>query len=176
MSFSASDASFVETIKAAEPLTSASVAVLWGLERLSPMEGSSLLGICSGVVISTLGKSGPVDQSSSTAFSLSALYESILSSGIVLVSNLCFSFRGLYQKFFRASPIGNSGTMDDLNLQYRMQQVGITMLVIPLLFCDLPKVIQYIITLRDDDISEDKGYLRYFLLSVLNGFAFTHYK
>jgi hypothetical protein len=140
------------------------------------MEGSSLLGICSGVVISTLGKSGPVDQSGSAAFSLSTLYESILSSGIVLVSNLCFSFRGLYQKFFRASPIGTSGTMDDLNLQYRMQQVGITMLVIPLLFCDLPKVIRYLITPRDDDIPEDRGYMRYLLLSVLNGFAFTHYK
>ena len=170
MSFKGSDASFVETIKAAEPLTSAAVAVRWGLEQLSPMEGSSLLGICSGVVISTLGKSG----SGSAAYSLSSFSESMLSSGVVLGSNLCFSFRGLYQKLFRASPIGSSGAMDDLNLQFRMQQVGMTVFAIPLVFWDLPNVIRYIFA--PSDILGEGGYMRYILLSLLNGFAFTHYK
>eukprot|EP00984_Skeletonema_dohrnii_P032142 scaffold25645_cov78-Skeletonema_dohrnii-CCMP3373.AAC.1 len=51
-------AAFVETIKAAEPTTSAATAVLWGIEQLVPEEVASLGGIIVGVVLSTLGHRG----------------------------------------------------------------------------------------------------------------------
>eukprot|EP00584_Thalassiosira_punctigera_P016266 CAMPEP_0172569074 /NCGR_PEP_ID=MMETSP1067-20121228/122111_1 /TAXON_ID=265564 ORGANISM="Thalassiosira punctigera, Strain Tpunct2005C2" /NCGR_SAMPLE_ID=MMETSP1067 /ASSEMBLY_ACC=CAM_ASM_000444 /LENGTH=116 /DNA_ID=CAMNT_0013360821 /DNA_START=1 /DNA_END=347 /DNA_ORIENTATION=+ len=53
--FQSAEAAFVETIKAAEPFTSATVAVVWGIERLGKEEVASLTGIVSGVVLSTLG-------------------------------------------------------------------------------------------------------------------------
>jgi drug/metabolite transporter (DMT)-like permease len=53
--FERSSASFVETIKAAEPITSAAVAVGWGIETLGSREVTSLLAIVSGVLLSTWG-------------------------------------------------------------------------------------------------------------------------
>lgn len=55
LSFQRSAAAYVETIKAAEPITSAGIAVLWGIETLSPPEVTSLAAIVSGVLLSTLG-------------------------------------------------------------------------------------------------------------------------
>ena len=57
-SFHRSSAAFVETIKAAEPITSAAVAVMWGIETLGPPEISSLAGIVTGVALSTWGNAG----------------------------------------------------------------------------------------------------------------------
>lgn len=57
LSFQRSAASYVETIKAAEPITSAIVAVLWGIETLSSQEVSSLAAIVTGVLLSTVGNS-----------------------------------------------------------------------------------------------------------------------
>lgn len=57
ISFQRSAAAYVETIKAAEPITSAMVAVLWGIETLSPPEVSSLAAIVTGVLLSTIGNS-----------------------------------------------------------------------------------------------------------------------
>jgi drug/metabolite transporter (DMT)-like permease len=45
----------VETVKAAEPITSAAVAVGWGIETLGSREVASLLAIVSGVLLSTWG-------------------------------------------------------------------------------------------------------------------------
>ena len=53
--FERTSASFVETIKAAEPITSAVVAVGWGIETLGSREVISLLVIVSGVLLSTWG-------------------------------------------------------------------------------------------------------------------------
>jgi hypothetical protein len=54
-----------------------------------------------------------------------------------MASNLCFSFRGLHQKLFRATPRGSASNVDDLALQCRMQQVGAIVLGVPalLLYC-----------------------------------------
>ena len=41
-----------------------------------------------------------------------------------MVANLCFSFRGLHQKLLRGTHQGTKEEMDDVNLQYRMQQIG----------------------------------------------------
>ena len=57
LSFQRAAASYVETIKAAEPITSAAVAVLWGIETLSSQEVTSLTAIVTGVLLSTYGNS-----------------------------------------------------------------------------------------------------------------------
>ncbi len=159
--FRTGSAAFVETVKAAEPITSAATAVFWGIERLGPEEVASLGGIIIGVVCSTLGHGGP---SSSSPQSL------LTSSCIVLLANLCFSFRGLHQKIFRATPQGNIMVIDDMNLQFRMQQIGFLLLSIPAVlgYMHLPyRLIQEGVAFR--------YLLRYFLLCVINGVAFASY-
>jgi len=119
-SFQGGSASFVETVKASEPITSAIVAVTNGVDTVTLDEGISLLGVVCGVLISTVGTSffhsssesgAPLEKSSSTSTFL-----------IAMLSNLCFSFRGLHQKLLRSSNSGSS--LDDMNLQYRIQWIS----------------------------------------------------
>uniref|UniRef100_A0A7S3PYE9 Sugar phosphate transporter domain-containing protein n=1 Tax=Chaetoceros debilis TaxID=122233 RepID=A0A7S3PYE9_9STRA len=167
LSFSSADASFVETIKASEPITSAILALLWGLEFLTKEEVWSLVGICVGVVISTFGHS-------QTSENAATLTQSFLSSGVVMGSNLSFSFRGLYQKLFRSSPNGNPKIIDDLNLQYRIHQVGISILLLPLLAWEAKSLFSRWFTTSHS--AAFGGHLwNYIALSILNGFSFTHY-
>lgn len=119
---------FVETIKAGEPITSSIIAVLYGIEALDNMEIASLFGIVSGVVLSTVGSSSSSSSSSSSISSSSTLIVTCL---IVMASNVCFSFRGLYQKLFRLTQYGNTSQIDDITLQYNMQLIGATLLVLP---------------------------------------------
>ena len=89
---------------------------------------------------------------------------------IVMASNLCFSFRGLHQKLFRGTAQGHASMIDDLNLQYRMQQIGVILLIIPTIllntsFWALSKMQQV----------DPKQALHYILLSIINGLAFTSY-
>lgn len=174
--FLSSSAAFVETIKAAEPITSAVVAVIWGIETLSGQEVMSLGSIVTGVLISTLAhthaNSTSVDESVK-----STLAQTLLSCGIVVASNLCFSFRGLYQKLFRASPEGTSQVVDDLNLQFRMQQLGVGLLALPVLVFNVPGIIASIWELSSEVGLIKSGVLvRYVALALANGIAFTSYK
>jgi drug/metabolite transporter (DMT)-like permease len=167
--FSGSPASFVETIKAAEPITSATVAVLWGIEILSQEEVMSLGVIVAGVLLSTLGNGGEA----STGISLGA---SLLACVIVMASNLCFSFRGLYQKLFRATPQGTLEAMDDMNLQYRMQQIGALLMSLPVLFLEVPSILSTIWRLSMHHSLFQSGLIwRYVSLSLINGCAFAGY-
>lgn len=171
--FRTGSAAFVETVKAAEPITSAATAVFWGIERLGPKEVASLGGIIIGVALSTLGHGG----SSSTPSSGNELIPSssspqslLTSSCIVLLANLCFSFRGLHQKLFRQTPQGNTMVIDDMNLQFRMQQIGFLLLSIPAVLGNihLPSRLIY-------EGLAFRYLLRYFLLCVVNGVAFASY-
>jgi drug/metabolite transporter (DMT)-like permease len=121
---------FVETIKAGEPITSSTIAVLYGIETLNHMEVVSLLGIVSGVILSTMGSSSS-SISSSISISSSSSSTLIVTCLTVMASNVCFSFRGLYQKLFRLTPYGNTSQIDDITLQYKMQLIGATLLVLP---------------------------------------------
>ena len=187
LSFSGADASFVETIKASEPISSAGLAVWYGLEVMSSKEVYSLLGICAGVVISTLGNAhahGHGDASAETLNLISnagnavALMQSVYSSGIVLGANVCFSFRGLYQKLFRQSGNGSKALVDDLNLQYRVHQIGLLVMFLPLCLYELPTFIRFWLNhsafgfmfMTREELQ------KMFVLIVINGFAFTHYK
>jgi Triose-phosphate Transporter family len=193
--FFASSASFVETIKASEPITSAMVAVWWGIEFLSYKECVSLGTIVAGVILSTVGNSGSASVSghySNNHHHHHILHQQVNTTDqmgfadsaraclIVLASNLCFSFRGLYQKLFRATPEGSAQVMDDLNLQYRMQQIGTAILIIPVLIWDMPTILRHIIlvmsTHGNGGLFHSSGIVsRYIGMALLNGFAFTGY-
>jgi drug/metabolite transporter (DMT)-like permease len=166
LGFQSSSAAFVETIKAAEPLTSASLAVLWGIEVLSREETLSLGAIVTGVLLSTIGGQQATGVNST-------IWQSVLACTIVMLSNLCFSFRGLYQKLLRATPEGNAQALDDLNLQFRMQQIGVTLLIVPALFWDGTQIVATVWNLKR--FFTGHIMLKYLLLSLINGCAFTCY-
>lgn len=174
--FQSGSAAFVETVKAAEPFTSASVAVLWGIEILGKEEVASLTGIVGGVVLSTLGhRAKPAAADGGGTGELVIPSQSLKTKCIiVMLSNLCFSFRGLHQKLFRSTPQGSSVLIDDLNLQFRMQQIGVLMLIVPTL---LGYSVHGLANMQGFSIngSSTKYALEYVLLSLVNGLAFTSY-
>lgn len=168
--FRTGSAAFVETVKAAEPITSAATAVLWGIERLVLEEVISLGGIIVGVVLSTLGHRGI----SKDVVIPSPSQPLLTSTFIVLLSNLCFSFRGLHQKLFRATPQGKVKVVNDLNLQYRMQQIGFLLLSIPAVLGNTSFPSRSLHYLSSEGVT--LGYLlRCCLLCIVNGFAFASY-
>jgi len=157
--FKSGSAAFVETVKAAEPFTSASIAVLWNIERLGCGEVTSLIGIVLGVVFSTLGY-GSVNSTYSEAIHICI---------IVMSANLCFSFRGLHQKLFRSTPQG----IDDLNLQFRMNQIGVILLIVPAMFQNyLWALDDHVLSINGSTI---KNVLLYISISIINGIVFTTY-
>jgi drug/metabolite transporter (DMT)-like permease len=170
--FNSGSAAFVETIKAAEPITSAATAVLWGIEKLVPEEVASLGGIIVGVVLSTLGHRASGASPSNGELELTTASHSLLTSScVVLLANLCFSFRGVHQKLFRSTPQGKATVVDDLNLQYRMQQIGCLLMSIPAVLENLsmPSTAQQYLHLPI------RLLLRYFMLCLVNGIAFASY-
>lgn len=176
--FSGAPASFVETIKASEPITSAAIAVAWGIEVLSRQEVASLGAIVAGVLLSTVGNS--VDDASGTAAAVHNIPSNFSSSFracvVVMASNLCFSFRGLYQKLLRQTPEGSSHALDDLNLQLRMQQIGVAMLVVPVVFLEGPSILRNLWFLSTEHGLLGTGaWWRYAALALTNGFAFAGY-
>lgn len=177
--FRSSEAAFVETVKAAEPFTSAAVAVAWGIERLGREEVTSLTGIVAGVVLSTLGhRSGkPTTAIRASGDELLAVPSRSLPYKclVVMGANLCFSFRGLHQKLFRATPSGRPAAVDDLNLQYRMQQVGALMLLVPTLVANSSAALRRLQTPSTIGGAAAKRAARYVLLSSVNGLAFASY-
>lgn len=92
-------------------------------------------------------------------------------------ANLCFSFRGLHQKLFRASSQGNASEVDDLNLQYRMQQIGVYALLVPAILWDAPGIMASVWDLYQTvGLIQSGVLLRYLTLAFVNGLAFTSYK
>mmetsp|Transcript_3560 Transcript_3560/g.7903 ORF Transcript_3560/g.7903 Transcript_3560/m.7903 type:complete len:603 (-) Transcript_3560:2129-3937(-) len=176
--FQSGSAAFVETIKAAEPITSATTAVMWGIERLEREEIMSLGGIVVGVVLSTLSHRGdgkvelqkPVNDGSNDVHADATSL--IAKCFIVMLANLCFSFRGLHQKLFRATPQGKASVMDDLNLQYRMQQIGVMILIVPAVLGNASLITHQLKIVLSGGVGNG---LHYLLLSTVNGFAFTSY-
>jgi drug/metabolite transporter (DMT)-like permease len=192
--FMMGSAAFVETIKAAEPITSASVAAIWGIEHPGREEVMSLMGIVVGVVLSTFGNqsggiigSGAIDvgigatrmrrSPSSSSFSLSSSPSLPTLCLIVMAANLCFSFRGLHQKLFRSTLRGSAIHVDDLTLQCRMQQLGALVLGVPAL-------LSFVLSHGSDSgavasfgiaSSSFSSAMEYALLSLANGVAFATY-
>jgi len=177
LSFSAADASFVETIKASEPISSASLSVLWKLETMSLEESYSLLGICVGVIMSTVGNANGGAKINESIVGGSALMQSLRSSVIVMGSNICFSFRGLYQKLFRASPIGRPHVVNDIYMQYLIHKIGVVVMVVLVVWLDFSSLIPmwYESIMVGGILSSSQQMVSFLLLSLVNGLAFTHY-
>lgn len=155
----------METVKAAEPITSAATAVAWGIETISYPEALSLATIVLGVLLSTLGNTHGASGTHTT------MADNVRTCIIVMTANFCFSFRGSHQKLFRATPMGNQNLMDDLNLQYRMQQIGVGILVVPVVLFDGLSLVRHVWS----GISVGSG-VYYLGCALVNGFAFTSYK
>eukprot|EP00978_Attheya_sp_CCMP212_P043008 scaffold272977_cov51-Attheya_sp.AAC.3 len=180
-SFSGNSASFVETIKAAEPITSAGVAVLWGIEKITLPEAASLGTIVAGVLISTWAKTNDVVAVVAAADATDVIGVFRMSSStktciIVMIANLCFSFRGLHQKLLRASPNGGSSSIDDMNLQYRMQQIGLVVFLLPSIPFEIPRLIRTLWKLEKAvGLFQSGIFMSYLKLSIVNGLAFAGY-
>ncbi|KAL3937800.1 MAG: hypothetical protein SGBAC_007165 [Bacillariaceae sp.] len=178
LGFQAASAAFVETIKASEPITSAILAVAWGLELLNRREVTSLALIVCGVILSTLGNSPSTSATEDNdnedgGFGMGA---SLISCTIVMTSNLCFSFRGLFQKVFQKRS-KQSILMDDLNLQYRMQQMGVLVFGVPALLWEGRSVLEHIFQVSSHIGLIKSGVLiRYVGLATANAMAFASYK
>mmetsp|Transcript_26016 Transcript_26016/g.51812 ORF Transcript_26016/g.51812 Transcript_26016/m.51812 type:complete len:655 (+) Transcript_26016:27-1991(+) len=181
--FQSGSAAFVETVKAAEPITSATTAVAWGIERLGREEVGSLVGIVVGVILSTLGNSGGGSGNNNVPVEKSHSGNSlVVNCVIVMLANICFSFRGLHQKLFRATPQGKPSVVDDLNLQYRMQQIGVLMLIMLIMltgkFYLLIAKVKYAFGGIGDAGEPSQSFrelVYYLLLALVNGLAFTSY-
>jgi len=105
------NASFVDTIKAGEPIATVALTVLFLSEESVPLVVFlSLLPIVAGVGISSL---------SDTSFNL-------LGFGMAMGSNLCFSARSICAKLLRSS-LGKS--MDNANLFVHVNAYGALMLL-----------------------------------------------
>jgi drug/metabolite transporter (DMT)-like permease len=185
--FAGAAASFVETVKAAEPITSATVASWYGIETITTEQKFSLGTIIVGVLFSTMGggggnsttKHGPT----TTITTTQTMMETIRACIIVMTANLCFSYRGLFQKLFRQHP--SSQQYDDLNLQYRMQWYGVLILSVPTFLFDimpyflreilLPKSVENPTEHHFDEVMVSNVLFRYILLSLFNGISFTCY-
>jgi hypothetical protein len=122
--FHASAASFVETIKASEPITTTVVALAWQVDRLELAESACLVLLITGVLLSTVGNAGAAMTTTTTdGEAVMALGHSARTAATVMTANLCFAFRALSQKRYRSSrPAAEQ--LDDINLLCRMLQVG----------------------------------------------------
>ena len=136
-SFSHSAASFVETIKASEPITTTFIAIVFGIDTLhNKRETASLILLIVGVICATMGNGsdggnntnddddGDDDPSSSSSWSI---YTCI----IVMSANICFALRARSQKVLRKSdyPIH---VLNDSNLLMYIQQIGALFMLLPL--------------------------------------------
>jgi len=93
-----------------------------------------------------------------------------------MVANICFSFRGLHQKLLRGTHQGTKEEMDDINLQYRMQQIGVLLFFVPAAVFELLPAMSKVWTLFGSVGLFQSGLMfRYTVLSLLNGFAFASY-
>jgi hypothetical protein len=80
-------------------------------------------------------------------------------------------------KLFRASSQGGAALIDDLNLQFRMQQIGVYVLLLPVLVLNAPGMIASVWELSSTvGLIKSGILLRYTSLALLNGMAFACYK
>lgn len=127
--FEGADASFVETIKQSEPITTTIVALSWKIDTLGNAEAASLGLLFTGVLLSTLGNTQA--ESGDGEIEPAALEASVRSTLTVMSANLCFAFRVLCQKRYREAVTSATDQLDNTNLLYRMQTTGWMILLLP---------------------------------------------
>jgi drug/metabolite transporter (DMT)-like permease len=168
--FDQSAASFVETIKASDPITTTAIALLWKVDRLGVTEAGALILLIAGVLMSTYGDSQtttPSQRILQDDATDTALRDSIFTAVVVMAANLCFGFRAMNQKKFRSA---EKQPMDDVNLYCRMTQIGATFLCVPFLFFYAPSLLE---TVSEQPIEVK---LTYFKMATLNSISYVTYK
>jgi drug/metabolite transporter (DMT)-like permease len=158
--FSRSAASFVETIKASDPITTTAVALIWKVDRLGSAEACNLVLLIAGMFLSTVGNS------QSEGNSQQSVNDSVFTAVIVVTANICFAFRALSQKMYRQAAID---AMDDASLLCRMQQIGSVILFFPALFCYTSELM---FGFSEPSIETQ---LQYIYLALVNAFGFFSY-
>jgi drug/metabolite transporter (DMT)-like permease len=180
--FHASAASFVETIKASEPITTTVVALAWQVDRLGLAESACLAILITGVLLSTVGNAATAvtttradDEAVITAVTTAitddeavmALGHSVRTAVTIMTANLCFAFRALSQKRYRSSrPAAEQ--LDDINLLCRMLLVGALSLLPAALWIHGGSLIHA-------TKASTENQMRYTGLSMLNAVSFATY-
>lgn len=162
--FSHAAASFVETIKSTDPLFTTAVALAWNIDVVTSLEALALALLIGGIMLSTWGN----QQGLTDTTILPTQTQLLCGSLIVMIANICFAFRCMFQKRYRASSIAFQ--VDDANLLCRFQQVGASALFIPVTIAYTPFVWKLIWTTTHSD------YLYYFRLSLINSICYVSYK
>ncbi len=159
--FSHAAASYVETIKSTDPLFTTAVALAWKIDYVTSLEAVALTFLMGGIVLSTWGNQ--VLESS-----LPTQSQLFRGSIIVTIANLCFAFRCMFQKRYRASTVALQ--IDDANLLCRFQQMGAAVLSVPALMGYAPFIGRLLWTTSHIDC------LYYIRLSLINSICYVSYK
>mmetsp|Transcript_26569 Transcript_26569/g.106391 ORF Transcript_26569/g.106391 Transcript_26569/m.106391 type:complete len:364 (+) Transcript_26569:296-1387(+) len=112
VAFAMASAPFVETVKAAEPVSTALLAIALLGERERAATYAALVPIVLGVAAAT-GGGGSGD----SLFSLAAL--------TVVASNLCFSLRAVFAKALKAQHPGSAAARSAIALFYHVSRYGL---------------------------------------------------
>lgn len=128
LSFVAAPASFAETIKSAEPISSLTLATLTrGEDSVSTAEWLTTLPIVVGVALSSYGDS---------SFHIFGFFAASL-------SNFLFSMRGLNTKQLRRLH-GTPHGLDDMHLFYRISRFGAALVIPIALVLEGPKLLRFL--------------------------------
>jgi hypothetical protein len=158
--FSHAAASYVETIKSTDPLFTTAVALAWNIDYVTSLEAVALTCLMGGIVLSTWGNQ--------TLETLPTQTQLVCGSLIVTIANLCFAFRCMFQKRYRASSAALQ--IDDANLLCRFQQMGATVLSVPAMIGYSPYIWRLLWT------TSHIGCLYYIRLSLINSICYVSYK
>jgi drug/metabolite transporter (DMT)-like permease len=153
MAFSIVSASFAETVKSAEPVSSVALAYYYFNEGTTLPTYLTLIPICTGVAISCLHD----DSFNLLGFTLAA------------ASNICFSSRAvLAKKFFKQHVDG----LDEINLFYHISTTGLMILIPLVIFFEGRSIHQLLANGTRDGMTSVP---ELFMLFFLNGCAYTAY-
>jgi solute carrier family 35 protein E1 len=149
IAFNLVNASFVETIKASEPISTVIFGYIIIKERNSLTTYSTLIPICIGVGISCIGE----------------LYFSMYGFIFALLSNICFSTRAVYgRQLFIEYP----SSIDEINLFYSISSIGLLILVPLVVVTEGSQIYHYFINTSTE-------FIHLVQLVVVNGVAYTIY-
>lgn len=158
--FNLAAASFVETVKASEPITTTMVALLWRVDRLQWREGLGLGVLILGVMLSTYGNASARQNQPVAVLSMR---EALRTSVTVASANLAFAFRAMSQKMYRKF---DPYPLDDMNLLCQMLYVGALAISVPTFFLHMGLML-------DALVAPVSLQLQYMALSTLNTTSFV---
>ena len=152
IAFSLVSASFAETVKAAEPISSVLIGFLYLQERATTQTYLTLLPICVGVAVSCIH-----DDAFGWWGFLSAAF-----------SNVCFSSRAVLTKYMTKHQGGSSG-LDELSLFLHISNIG------PLILVPFVVLFERNSLITQWSVMSWSNVLLFCMLTVVNGIAYATY-